>query len=139
MKLHAHFLAESANFASDGTFTVFKGGITDVGSPMWPVMTKVAIVTRLELDSDESRRLVEMRVRVTHEGQGMGQARTPLAAKAAQPGQPSYVNSILTMNLIIPGPGRLTIAASINEEALPLLYIEAVQLPRQAPGVIPAE
>jgi len=127
VKLHAHFVAESANFASDGTFSVFKGGIDQLASPNWPVLTRIAVITRLELDANESRRLVEMQLRVLFEGVQMGTSRQPLAVKAAAAGSRSYVNSIVTMNLGIPGPGVITVAASVNDEALPLLYITATQ------------
>lgn len=127
MKLHAHFVAESANFASDGTFSVFKGGIDQMASPNWPALTRIAVITRLELDAEESHRLVEMQLRVLFEGIQMGTSRQPLAVKAAQAGGRSYVNSIVNMNLGIPRPGVITIAASVNDEALPLLYLTASQ------------
>lgn len=127
MKLHAHFIAESANFASDGTFTVFKGGIDQMASHSWPALTRLALITRLELDADESHRLIELQVRILYEGVPMGASTQPLAVKAAPAGGRSYVNSIANINLGIPGPGVITIAASVNEEALPLLYVTATQ------------
>jgi len=127
VKLHAHFLAESANFASDGTFTVFKGGIDQLASPGWPVFTRLALITRLELDAGESRRLLELHVLVLFQGVQLGASTQPLAVKAAPVGGRSYVNSIANMNLGIPGPGVITIAATVNDEALPLLYLTATQ------------
>jgi hypothetical protein len=127
VKLHAHFVAESANFASDGTFTVFKGGIDQMASARWPALTRLAIITRLELDAEESRRLVEMQVRVLFQGVQMGASTQPLAVKAAPVGGRSYVNSIANLNLGIPGPGVITIAATVNDEALPLLYLTVTQ------------
>ncbi len=127
MKLHAHFVAESANFASDGTFTVFKGGIDQVASPNWPALTRIAIITRLELDPQESRRLIEMQLRVLFQGVQMGSSTQPLAVKPVPVGGRSYVNSIAYLNLGIPGPGVITIAATVNDEALPLLYLMVTQ------------
>lgn len=127
MKLHAHFLAESANFASDGTFTVFKGGIDQIASPAWPVITRLAIITRLELDPNESRRLLEMQVSILFQGIQGPITKQPLAVKAAPAGGRSYVNSIATLNLGIPGPGVFTIAATVDEQALPLLYLTVAE------------
>jgi len=127
MKLHAHFVAESANFAADGTFTVFKGGIDQMASPRWPALTRLALITRLELDAEESHRLIELQLRVLFQDVQMGASTQPLAVKAAPVGGRSYVNSIATLNLGIPGPGVITIAATVNDEALPLLYIAATQ------------
>ena len=127
MKLHAHFVAESANFASDGTFTVFKGGIDQMASQSWPALTRLALITRLELDADESHRLIELQVRILYEGVQMGASTQPLAVKAAPAGGRSYVNSIANINLGIPGPGVITIEASVNDEALPLLYLTVTQ------------
>jgi hypothetical protein len=128
VKLHAHFVAESANFASDGTFTVFKGGIDQFASPGWPALVRLAIITRLELDARESRRLMEMQVRISFDGVQMGASTQPLAVKAAPAGGRSYVNSIANLNLGIPGPGVVTIAATVNDEALPLLYLTATKV-----------
>jgi hypothetical protein len=129
LKLHAHFLADSANFASDGTFTVFKGGIDQMASQGWPALTRLALITRLELDAGESHRLLELQVRVLFQDVQIGASIQPLAVKAAPVGGRSYVNSIANINLGIPGPGLITIAATVNEEALPLLYLTATQAP----------
>ncbi len=128
MKMLAHFLAESANFASDGTFTVFKGGITEINSPGWPAVTKIVIITRLELDLEESRKLNELELRITFEGHEMSRSRQPLAVKVPEPGKLSYMNSIGMLNLIIPGPGTITVEAYVNRMALPLLHLTAVQI-----------
>jgi hypothetical protein len=127
VKLHAHFVAESANFASDGTFSVFKGGIDQMASTNWPALTRLALITRLELDAEESHQLIELQVRILFQGVQLGASRQPLAVKPAPAGARTYVNSIANMNLGIPGPGVITIAASVNEEALPLLYLTAIQ------------
>ncbi len=131
MKSLAHFLAESANFDAEGTFTVFKGGITDINAATWPVVTRVALITRLELDYREATREVhEMRLRILHEGRRMGAVvRQPIAVNVSEENKPIYVNAIAALNLLVPGPGRITIEAWVNEMALPLLYLTAVELP----------
>ncbi len=91
----------------------------------------VALITRLELDYDEAtQQMHEMRFRILHEGQQMGTVfRQPLAVKVVDPSKPIYVNAIATLNLLVPGPGRITIEAWVSEMALPLLYLTAVQQP----------
>lgn len=125
MKVQAHFVAESANFAADGTFAVFKGGITDLNAQGWPAFSKVAIVTRLELTREEASQLVELTLRISFEGQEMTVARQPIAVKVPEISRPIYVNSITELGFPLPGPGRVTIEAMVNEARLPLLYLWA--------------
>jgi hypothetical protein len=127
VKVQAHFVAESASFGADGTFTVYKGGITDLNATDWPALSRLAIVTRLELTHDEAAHLIELTLRFLHDEIQLGQARQPLAVKVMDPTKPVYVNSIAETNLVIPGPGKITIEAAVNEKRLPLLYLWAVQ------------
>jgi len=134
MKLHAHFLAESANFGSDSTFTVFRGGINELRAPAWPTLLRVSIITRLEFDSEEATRLNEISQRITFEADGtshvMAQTRQPIAVKGADPSQSAFANLIGNMNLVVPAPGKITFETMINdEERLPLLHFHARQAP----------
>lgn len=128
MKVQAHFLADSANFGADGTFAVFKGGITELNSSDWPVLARMAMITRLELTHGEASRLVELTMRLSFEGQELTVVRQPLAVKPGDPARPMYVNSIVELNFPVPGPGRLTIEAAVNQAGLPLLHVWAQQL-----------
>jgi hypothetical protein len=139
MKLHAHLLAESANFATDGTFTVFKGGITEAFAPGFPTLVKVALLTRLELTADEAADLIELHLQILLEDKPVApEVHQPLAVTVQDPAKPVYVNSIAELGLAMAGPGRLTIAARINEMPLPLLYFFVAQLGapprRELPG-----
>lgn len=127
MKVQAHFPAESAGFGADRTFTVFKGGITELNAPGWPALARVAIVTRLELTVEEAQELIELTLRISFEGQELALVRQPLAVKA-DPSKPIYVNSIAELNIGVPGPGRITIEAAVNEVGLPLIYLQAIQI-----------
>jgi hypothetical protein len=127
VKVQAHFPAESANFGADGTFTVFKGGITDINASGWPAPARVAIVTRLELTIEEAQELVELTLRLSFEGRELALIRQPLAVKA-DPSKPIYVNSIAELNIGVPGPGRITIEAAVNEMGLPLIHLQAIQI-----------
>lgn len=102
----SHFVAESANFVADGTFAVFKGGITDLNAQGWPAFSK--IVTRLELTREEASQLVELTLRISFEGQEMTVARQPIAAKVPEISRPMYVNSITELGFPLPGPDRVT-------------------------------
>lgn len=133
MKVQAHFLADSANFAADGTFSVFKGGITELNAPSWPVLTRFVVVTRLELTQEEASQLVELTLRIWFGDREVTTTRQPLATKPGDPSKPSYVNSIAELGFQLPGPGRITIEAAINDTGLPLLYLWA-----QQPGSSPA-
>lgn len=128
MKLHAHFLAESANFGADGTFTVFRGGITEVNAPIWPALIKVCVLTRLEFDFEESQGLKELTQRITFNGNEMGRGKQPIALKVDR-NKPAFANLIGILNLVIPGPGRITIESWVGEYALPLLHLLSTQAP----------
>ena len=128
MKVQAHFFADAANFNADGTFTVFKGGITDLNSSAWPAFGRFAIITRLELSYEEASRLVELTIRISFEGQELTVTRQPIAVKAVRQEKPHYVNSIVEVGIPIPRPGRVTVEASVNGAGLPLLYLWAQQL-----------
>jgi hypothetical protein len=124
MKVLAHFLAESANFASDGTFTVFRGGIDQVASDAFPTLVRLVLVTRLELTRDEARVLNELFLEVEHEGTLMGpRVGQPLAVRVPDHEKPIYVNSIAQLNVVIPSPGVTIFKAAINEGILPWLYL----------------
>lgn len=127
MRVLTHLLAQGADYHPDATFTVFHAGITTIQSATWPVMMPLAIVTRLELTIEEARELQELRFRISHEGNEIGSSPAqPLAVRVDRPDLPIYVNAISTIGLLIPGPGRLTISASVNEAALPPLYLTAL-------------
>ncbi len=128
MKVQAHFVADSANFAADGTFTVFNGGVTDINAQAWPAFGKVAILTRLELTIEEASQLIELSLRISFEGREVASSRQPLAVKVLRADRPIYVNSIIELGLPLPGPGRITIEAAVNGIGLPLLYLYAQQV-----------
>ncbi len=124
MKVLAHFLAETANFASDGTFTVFRGGIDQVQSDSFPALVRLVLVTRLELTREEARVLNELFLEVEHEGHLMGpRFGQPLAVRVPDKQKPIYVNSIAQLNIIIPSAGVTVFKAAINEGILPWLYL----------------
>jgi hypothetical protein len=130
MKLLAHFVAESANFGQDGTFTVFKGGITDINSPGFPTMGRIVVITRLEFSVVEAAQLHEMVVRLSLPGGKTAEApRQPIAIRVDPTKPRSYANVITQLGIGIEQPGELVISASIDGEALPLLYLTAIRVP----------
>jgi hypothetical protein len=124
VKVLGHFLAETANFSSDGTFTVFRGGIDQVQSDAFPALVRLVLVTRLELTRKEARVLNELFLEVEHEGQVMGpRVGQPLAVRVPDQPKPIYVNSIAQLNIVIPSAGVTIFKAAINEGMLPWLYL----------------
>jgi hypothetical protein len=124
VKVLAHFLAETANFASDGTFTVFRGGIDQLASDGFPAFARLVLVTRLELTRQESRVLNELFLEVEHEGHLLApRVGQPLAVRVPEQEKPIYVNSIAQLNIVIPSAGVTVFKAAINEGILPWLYL----------------
>jgi hypothetical protein len=127
MRVLAHLLAAGADYHADLTFSVFRAGISAIQANNWPQIMPVAIVTRLELTPEEAGQLQELQFRFRHEDQDVGSTPPqPLAVRVDNPNIPIFVNAISNLVLLIPGPGRLTISATVNGAALPPLYITAL-------------
>jgi hypothetical protein len=93
-------------------------------------MMPVTVVTRLELTPEEAGKLQLLQFRIMHDSNEVGSSPPqPLAVTVANPEMPIYVNAVSNIVLLIPGPGRLTIAATISGAALPPLYLIAQQAP----------
>jgi len=127
VKLLAHFLADSANFSQDGTFTVFKGGITEVLANGFPTMAKFVVVTRLEFTPEEASNLHHLQLHLTlPDGTHASGARQPIAVRVVDPNAPrTYANVISQMNVGLARAGDLIIGGEIDGEGLPLLYMSA--------------
>jgi hypothetical protein len=130
MKLLAHFVADSANFNTDGTFTVFKGGVSDLHAPGFPALCKVAVITRLEFTVDEAAALHEMQLNIALPGASMiiG-SRQPIAVKVTDVARGHlWSNVIAEMTLLVPQPGEVVISGDIDGQALPLLFLTALKV-----------
>ena len=143
MKLLAHFLAESANFGQDGTFNIFKGGITIVTtsqplSPTSAALLKFVVVTVIEMTEEEATsQLHEIQLSITlPDGSFHTGLRQPIAVKVSDPllGR-VYANVMSNMNVVVTTPGDVRVSGSLDGEALPLLYIQArspsIQMPNR--------
>lgn len=127
---HAHFLAGEATYEKDGTFAVRHAGITEVNASAWPARAKFVIVTRLELDVEAAAQLHHMAVRLWHETTGeITSWRQPIAAKVVDVSRPIFVNTLGTVEFIVPMEGKIGIAAGIDDLQLPILYVLARTVP----------
>jgi hypothetical protein len=130
MRLLAHLLAIGADYHPDATFTAFRAGISTVATSAFPNVMPVAVVTRVELTLEEAGQLQQLQFRISHEGTDLGtSAEQPLAVRVDDPDLPIYINAVSNLMLLIPGPGRVTISATLNGAALPPLYLTALQNP----------
>lgn len=127
MKLLAHFLADSANFNQDGTFTVFKGGITDTLAAGFPTMAKFVVLTRIEFTPGEASKLHQLQLHITlPDGSHVSGQRQPIVVRLADPNAPHlYANVISQMNVGLARGGDIVIAGDLDGEHLPLLYMVA--------------
>jgi hypothetical protein len=124
VKLHAHFLADSANFSADQTFAVFKGGITEIQALAFPTLAKFVVITRLEFDKGEAAKPHRMQSDITLPTGQHVVGPPQLIALRADPNQPrAFANVITQMNAVFEIPGELMIRAQIDGESLPLLYL----------------
>ena len=126
MKLHAHFLADSASFNADQTFTIFKGGITDIQALGFPTLAKFVVITRIEFDQEEAARPHRMTTTVTLPSGELRSGPAQLIALKADPKNPrAFANVITQMNAVLERPGDMIISTRVDDEGLPLLYITA--------------
>lgn len=125
MKLLAHFLADSANFNQDGTFTVFKGGITEINAASFPTLSKFVVLTRIEFSPDEASKLHQLQLHITlPDGTHVSGQRQPIVVRVAeQSPQRAYANVISQMNIGLARTGDLVIAGELDGERAPLLYL----------------
>ena len=134
MKLHAIFLADAAMQNADGTFMVWRGGITEVTSSVIPAPANFTLVVRIEMDRQEAEDLHEFQLRIEHQGKEIVPwSKNPLAAKIPPSEPRGYLNLHADLRFIIPEAGDGFIESMIDESIrLPLLYFRV----RHVPGLI---
>jgi uncharacterized protein DUF6941 len=130
MNLRAVFLAQEALLNQDGTFMVWRGGITELQSSAFPVLIPISLVLRIEADAVEARSLHHIRFRVVHSIESPWQS-VPAAFKAPGPHEPrSYLNLLVTMRLGIVQPGDGHIEISIDDELIaPNIHFVVSRIP----------
>jgi hypothetical protein len=131
VKLQAAFLADAAMGNVDGTFMVWRGGITDMFSSAFPAPIRFVLVLRIEADREEARRLHQLRMRIMHAEIEIGPWQTaPLAMPDPGEGGRAYLNLLSNIQLAVPQPGEGYIEALVDDDIrLPLLYFRVFQLP----------
>lgn len=134
MKLQAHFIADVAQFDSEGLVTVIRGGINQAMTDAFPGMVRFSTLTRLWLTPEEASGLVMTRTRLTLDSSEIAQSSQPLNVNKTNPDY-IFVNLINNFQLVIPHPCLLRIETSVTapglESALPLLEFVV----KRAPGV----
>lgn len=124
MKLHAHFLADSANFSADQTFTIFKGGITEIQALGFPASAKFVVITRIEFDQEEAVHPHRMTTSVTLPTGELRSGPAQLIALKVDPRNPrAFANVITQLNAMFERPGDLIISTQVDDQRLPLLYL----------------
>jgi hypothetical protein len=125
VNLRAAFLAEQALQNPDGTFMVWRGGITDFNVIQFPALIHAVMILRLEADAAEARQLHALRVRVVHDGLQAPWHESPIAFKDPQaPETTSYLNMLVNLNVGFsrPGTGRIEVALNVVESIPPLVF-----------------
>ena len=122
MNLRAVFLADAVMQNADGTFMVWRGGVTDTLVAAFPAAVQYALLLRLEADPDEAKQLHEMATAVYHKGEQVGPQQTSPLALRAVPGEPRiYLNVVVNLQLMINEPG---------EGFVQVVFDRAVRVPR---------
>lgn len=122
MKLQAHFIADTAQFDTEGFFTVIRGGMDMVYVPTFPALLRFSILTRVWLTPDEAEGLVEMATRMTFNGKEFANTRQPLNVNRTQPAR-IFINAVSNVQMGLTEVGLIQIEAGISGRALPLLEL----------------
>ena len=131
MKLHAIFLADATMQNADGTFMIWRGGITEVTTPVIPSPARFTLVLRVEMDRQEAEDLHEFRLRIEHEGKEIVPwSSNPLAAKIPPTEPRGYLNLHANLGFVVQQAGDGFIESMIDGSIrLPLLYFRVRHVP----------
>jgi hypothetical protein len=137
MKLHAAFLSDAAVANADGTFMVWRGGITDVMAAQFPALVKFAMVVRLELDEAEVGQLHELSMSIFHAGQQLGGAQAvPLAIREVPGETRYYLNFVMDLAFPVPKPGNGHIQGILDGDLhLPQLHFRIHEVQQAGPSL----
>lgn len=139
MIVRAAFIAQEAQQNSDGTFMVWRGGVTDFGVLAFPSLLKLSIILRLEASRDETAKVYQMRMRIVHADHPTPWQTLPLAFKQPTADVPSHVNVIAAITFPVAGPGAGRVEIGLDDELivprLPFVVAQATLPPGSAPPV----
>jgi len=122
MKLQAHFLAETAQFDSEGFLTIIRGGMTGVTASGFPAPIRFHVVTRLWLEPKEASAPVFMQTRLSFRDNEVGATRQLLNVNPSMPDR-IFVNVIQNLTVGVDQPGVIKIQCSVADELLPILEL----------------
>lgn len=135
MKLGAAFLAEAAMPNVDGTFAIWRGGLTDTWHPALPALVSYAFVLRLEFDDQEVNQLHRLRLATYHAGVKVVETSIPIAIRPVPGESRYYVNLLMPIRFIAASPGDGHIEAALDDyEGLPHQHFR-VHLGAPGPGL----
>lgn len=138
MNLQAAFLSDAAVANADGTFMVWRGGITDTWvMGQFPTLIKFSLVVRLQVEPSEVNELHAFSVQVFHRGGAVAPAQSLPVAMRAIPGETRYFLNVAT-DLIFPvtDEGEGYVEAMVDEDLrLPHLHFHVRKGPPQPPAL----
>jgi hypothetical protein len=128
VKLQAAFLAETALGNADGTFMVWRAGITDMNVSVFPAPMQFTLVLRLEADRAEAGQLHHLQMKIIHAGIEVGPwQKVPLAFPEPADFGRSYLNMLSRIQMVVSQPGEGFIEAIVDDGLrIPHLYFRVV-------------
>lgn len=121
----ALILADAATGHPDGTFSLLRGGITQVNiPPNRPVLFKGALVARVEGTRGEAGKHKFKIVCVTEDG---GEVAPPIEGELEIPPQGGAANVVMNMQLAFPKLGNYEFAILIDKQQQAVWPLEAKQ------------
>ncbi|MGH7765074.1 MAG: DUF6941 family protein [Candidatus Dormibacteraceae bacterium] len=133
--LQAAFLADRGQANPDGSFMVWRGGITEVATSSFPAPINLTMILRMQADREDAETLHEFGMRIELDGREIGPWRqVPIALRVPE-GEPRvYLNMINELRFIVQEAGAVTIEAMVDDRPLPPLHLRVRAAP-QPPAV----
>jgi hypothetical protein len=130
--LQAAFLADRAQANPDGTFMVWRGGITQVESSAFPAPVNLTLVLRLEADREDAEALHEFGMRIMLGEHEIGPWRTlPLALRVPEGEDRVYLNMVMDLRFVVQEPGVAVLESMVDDRPVPTIRLK-VQAHSQA-------
>ena len=129
--LQAAFLADHGQANPDGTFMVWRGGITQFASNSFPAPINLTMILRIEADREDAQTLHEYGMHILLGGREIGPWRTvPIALRVPEGQDHVYLNMINELRFVVQEAGTVTIESMMDDRPLPTLRLRVAQTPQ---------
>lgn len=133
MKLQAAFLADAIMANADGTFMVWRGGITHTWAISFPVPIRFVMLLRIEFDPAEAAAVHNLNMHIVHAEKEVAPWQVmPIVLREAPGERRIYFNAMTAVEFMAEQPGEGFVEANVDGDLrLPLLYFTVATIQPQ--------